>query len=166
MGTKVPAKRLALDTNVLMDLAAGLNAAHVFRERFQAAGYDLRVPPTVLSELAHFATGPTGERKNLAVLALRTMLRWKLTPIVLSEVEMCQRANFVAFVQDRGVLPAEEENDALILAETGLADFKALVTSDMAILAADPRELERAYRDSGISPVVPVHPARMANALR
>jgi len=166
MPSRVQDKRLALDTNLLIDMAAGIEAAHAFRERFQAAGYDLRIPPTVMAELAFFALGKEGEPKRLASIALRSVLQWKITPIIMSPMEARQRRNFVSFVQDRGVLPAAEEHDANILAEVGIADIKGLVTSDAAILNADPRELERAFKDSGISPVIPVSPSRMLKSLR
>jgi hypothetical protein len=37
-------KRLALDTSVLIDLAAGESFTKSFVEKYQASGYDLRVP--------------------------------------------------------------------------------------------------------------------------
>ena len=56
-------KRLALDTNVLIDLAVGEGFA-TFVEKYQARGYDLRVPPTMLIELAYFATRGDGRSKG------------------------------------------------------------------------------------------------------
>jgi len=44
-------KRLALDTNVPLDLADDKDFAHDFRETFQDRGYALVVPPTVVTEL-------------------------------------------------------------------------------------------------------------------
>jgi len=40
-------KLLALDTNLLFDLAAEKDFAHAFREVYQERGYSLVVPPTV-----------------------------------------------------------------------------------------------------------------------
>ena len=48
-------KRLALDTNLLFDLAAEKDFAHAFREVYQERGWSLVVPPTAIQELAHFA---------------------------------------------------------------------------------------------------------------
>ena len=45
-------KPLALDSNLPLDLAADLDAAHTFREIFLERGYRLFVPPTVVTELA------------------------------------------------------------------------------------------------------------------
>ena len=51
MAANGPRKQLALDTNVLFNLADGRDFAHAFREAFLAGGYALRFPPTVLEEL-------------------------------------------------------------------------------------------------------------------
>ena len=48
-------KLLALDTNLLFDLAAGKDFAHTFREVYQERGYALVVPPTAIQELAYCA---------------------------------------------------------------------------------------------------------------
>ena len=98
-------KRLALDTNVLTDLAAGESFAKSFVEKYQARGYDLRVPPTVLIELAYFATRGDGEKQRLAEIALKAMWSWRITPIMMSDIERKHRENFVTCVQDRGLLP-------------------------------------------------------------
>jgi len=44
-------KRLALDSNLLLDLARGLNFAHDFHAVFKAAKYSLMAGPTVFREL-------------------------------------------------------------------------------------------------------------------
>jgi predicted nucleic acid-binding protein len=44
-------KQLALDTNVLFDLADGKDFAHDFREISRRKGYALLVSPTVVAEL-------------------------------------------------------------------------------------------------------------------
>jgi predicted nucleic acid-binding protein len=159
-------KRLALDTNVLMDLADGNAATHAFLERFQTRGYDLRVPPTVLVELAHFSKHGSGEKQRLSTVALKSLQDWKITPFVLSEMERKSILNFIQMVQDRELLPTTEVHDVDIIAETALADIPALVTSDTALLEADPDGLSVAFADGGLPVVRLVHPARMARALR
>jgi hypothetical protein len=51
-----PKKSLALDTNLLLDLAGEKDFAHEFQEEFSNRGYSLLVPPTVVAELAFFAS--------------------------------------------------------------------------------------------------------------
>ena len=43
-----PKKSLALDTNLLLDLAGEKDFAHEFKEEFASRGYSLLVPPTVI----------------------------------------------------------------------------------------------------------------------
>ncbi len=54
-----PKKNLALDTNLLLDLAAEEDFAHTFREVFSERGYTLLAPPTVIEELTY-----AGKRRN------------------------------------------------------------------------------------------------------
>src|SRR5438132_13229620 len=64
-------KPLALDSNLPLDLAADLDAAHTFREVFLERGYRLFVPPTVVTELALLAEDESDTKK--AALALRAL---------------------------------------------------------------------------------------------
>ena len=47
-----PRKQLALDANVLLDLAEGKDFAHEFREEFQRRGYEFLLSPTAAVELS------------------------------------------------------------------------------------------------------------------
>src|SRR5437870_5245128 len=73
-------KRFALDTNILMSLADEVDAAHEFREQFQARGYALYVPHTVSVELIHLSVHGTEREQALATVALTDMLTWRLKP--------------------------------------------------------------------------------------
>lgn len=44
-----PKKALALDTNVLLDLAGEKDFAHDFKHEFLGRGYSLLIPPTVVA---------------------------------------------------------------------------------------------------------------------
>src|ERR1700744_2031321 len=101
------AKRLALDTNVLLDLASGRNFATDFVKRFQERGYDLRVPPTVLIELAYFDKNGTGDKKQLAHKALTSLSAWRIAPVVLSQVDLESAESFKIFAEARKLLPPE-----------------------------------------------------------
>jgi hypothetical protein len=46
MAATGPRKQLALDTNLVLDLAEGADFAHEFKELFLEKGYALRLPPT------------------------------------------------------------------------------------------------------------------------
>jgi hypothetical protein len=57
-------KQLALDTNLLLDLAASEDFAEDFKGEFQARGYDLLVPPTVGVELNVLSIYGTADQKD------------------------------------------------------------------------------------------------------
>src|SRR5436309_117109 len=59
-------KRLALDTNLLLDLAEERDWAHEFRERFQSRGYTLLAGPTVFQELAFASLYEAQPKRGLA----------------------------------------------------------------------------------------------------
>ena len=166
MADGLHSKRLSLDTNVLLDLAAGYQFAVDFKEEFQRRKYELRVVPSVLAELHALALKGNDEQRNRASAALDSLLDWGITPIILTEVEKTYRQNFMSFVEERGILPAKEVNDARILAETSIANIPVFVTSDRGILDADKFALARAFENAGLSVVSPAHPARLAKAVK
>ena len=159
-------KRLALDTNVLLDIAAGYEFALRFKTEFQARKFALYCPPGVAAELLHLSIhGNVGQRERAAT-ALDRLVLWRITPIVLTDVEKRYRKNFMAFVEDRKILPKGEVNDARILADTAIAQIPMLVTGDRGILEADQIALSLAFEDAGLPVVHPVHPARLTRSLR
>ena len=75
MAARGQKKRLALDTNLLFDLAAEKDFAHTFREVYQERGYSLAVPPTVIQELAYCALEKQCAETPLACKGLATIAR-------------------------------------------------------------------------------------------
>jgi predicted nucleic acid-binding protein len=69
--------RFALDTNVLIDLGAGLPFAQRFLATYRNAG--LAVPPTVVQELVFIASTNHPAQKQ-AHVALANMRRWNILP--------------------------------------------------------------------------------------
>ena len=159
-------KPLAVDTNLLLDLARGFDAAHEMREVFQAAGYTLLAGPTVFEELGFAALRGNESERALAQRAVAQAAKWGIQPFDLSDVERTIAERFAARLLDRGLLPEEEFNDALILAETSVAGIPLLVTSDRHLLDVDADALALALNDADLSPVHPVHPKALLKALR
>ncbi len=159
-------KRLALDTNVLMDLAAGEEFAKSFVEKYQARGYDLRVPPTALVELAYFAAHGDGKKQRLAEIALKSMWGWRITPIVISDIERKHRENFVTGGSGSG--PAAVQGGARRIDSGGgeCVRFQRASHVRRAAPGGQPRRNGDRLQRRGLSPVAIVHPARMAKALR
>ena len=70
-------KSLALDTNLLLDLAEGNDFAHDFREEFAGRGYRLVVPPTVLAELEALVIAGRSPQSDFANTSLENLAAWE-----------------------------------------------------------------------------------------
>ena len=137
MAENGPRKHLALDTNLLFALADGQDFANAFREVFQAAGYALRFSPTALQEMVMVELEGEERERRLASIALSSVRAWYIRPFDLSSVEEGVAEQFARRLLRVGSLPYEEFNDALILAETSVAEIPLLVTSDKHLLNID-----------------------------
>ena len=161
-----PKKSLALDTNLLLDLAGEKDFAHEFREEFSKRGYSLFVPPTVAAELAFFASVKTAPQNEIAHVALQKMRGWKCQPLTLSSTELTIAVRFAVRLMDGGLIPETEQNDGKILAQTSLAGIPLLVTSDKHLLNIDEDALLLTFNDADLTSVHPVHPKRLLRVLR
>ena len=130
-------KPLAVDTNLLLDLARELDAAHEMREVFQAAGYTLLAGPTVFEELGFAALHGKEADRVLAQRAVANAAGWGIKPFDLSDAERTIAERFAGRLLEYGLLPQDEFNDALILAETAVSGVPLLVTSDRHLLDVD-----------------------------
>ena len=160
-------KQLSLDTNFVFDLAEGKDFAHEFREIFQRKGYALVLPPTAVHELhLIFTRGDSAAERKLARTALTHLLQWGIRPFDLDSTAEAIGEQFVRGLLQQRLLPENEFNDALILAETSLAEIPLLVTSDKHLLDIDEDALRLAFNEADLLPVHPVHPKNLLRALR
>ena len=123
---------IAVDTNVLMDMADGndatLEAIASCVKRPQLA---LVVTPTVIQELSFGAENWEPEkRQDLAQKALGSILGWGIKPIDLIPTGHGICELLAQCLLEKGFLPPAEHNDALILAEAALCDASILLTWD------------------------------------
>ena len=165
MAAPGPKKLLALDTNLLFDLAAGEDFAHTFREVYQERGYSLVVPPTAIQELAFYALEKQCAATPLARKALQELRSWSLSPFDLKSVGHGITEQFSEKLLRIGLLPEGEFNDGLILAETALANIPALVTSDADLLDLDESKLAVEFEAADLPPVLICHPKRLLKAM-
>jgi predicted nucleic acid-binding protein len=165
MGVKAPNKQLALDTNLLFDLAADKDFAHTFREVFQERGYELKVPPTVIQELAFQAHQKDCTETSLALKALRNMRKWELIPFELMPVGNGITELFSNKLMENRLLPEGEFNDGLILAEAALASIPVLVTSDSDLLDIDEPSLILLLKEADLPLVKISHPKNLMRAM-
>jgi predicted nucleic acid-binding protein len=137
--------RLAVDTNVLLDIAAGVNdvldAADVIADRLPDA--DQLVTPSVLDELAYLAdsglTPQVRQSARQAIQLLRNKNRFR--PILELPFAPENAEKLAGEFRRRGLLPDEEVHDSLILAETVLLDCHILLTSDDHLRSLDHQQL-------------------------
>ena len=73
---------------------------------------------------------------------------------------------FVRGLLRQRLIPEDEFNDGLILAETSLAKIPLLVTSDKHLLDMDEDALLLAFNEADLAPVHPVHPKNLLRAMR
>lgn len=161
-----PKKQLALDTNLLLDLAEGKDFAHAFREEFQQRDYALLVPPTVVAELALLGSLGAEPQRTFANLALEKLVEWGCQPFTLSTTELAIAQQFSFRLLDLRLIPEGEGNDGKILAQAALARIPMLVTSDKHLLDIDENALLLASNEADLFPVYPVHPKGLVRALR
>jgi predicted nucleic acid-binding protein len=159
-------KLLALDTNFLLDLAGKAAFARDFKEYFQSLGFQFLVPPTVVMELTFAAEEENGEKRALARKALDNFTRWRIQPFGMTAVETDITGGFSQRLREKGLLPFEEVNDGIILAETSLGGISILITRDKHLLDIDETSLSMAFNDADWTPVNPAHPKRLLQSAR
>ena len=151
----------------MFDLVEEQDFAHEFREVFLGRGYRLFLPPTALVELDFLsAEGRTPAEQNLAREGLLNLRGWGIQPFDLDSTAEGIARRFAGHVRELGLIPDDEVNDGLILAETSLVEIPLLVTSDRHLLDVDEEALLLAFHDADLPPVHPVHPKRLLRALR
>lgn len=124
---------VATDTNVLMHLADGveqvIDAVQTIQKRIP--GCRLIATATIIQELAFKADFGEEAEKSLAKKALSQSIRefkiepWNLIPAGHGITEIIGQK-----LRDEGLLPDEEKNDAMLLAEAALLHCSILLTSD------------------------------------
>lgn len=124
---------IAVDTNVLMDLAATVESVvdAVALVRRRMGGARLVVLPTVIQELRYIAKwGETDEPVHLAVTALQKLTGWGFEPVNFLPVEFGIIEQISRKLRRKGLLPDTEVNDSFILAEAALLGCGLFLTSD------------------------------------
>jgi predicted nucleic acid-binding protein len=154
-------KLLALDTNFLFDLALEEVFATGFKKFFQGLGFQLLIAPTVVRELAMASEDNSKEKRTLAQKGLQNLIDWEIKPFAVNSVEDFIAERFSGSLREKGLLPFEEVNDGIILAETSLAGISILVTRDRHLLDIDETSLSMAFNDADLAPVNPAHPKRL-----
>ena len=131
---------IAVDTNVPLDLADdkehALDALEVVRRRLKPGR--ILITPTVFQELVFLADeSESATDRDQAKRALRGLAGWGLELVNLVPVGHGIVERIADKLQEAGLLPAEEYNDGLILAEAALLDCAILLTGDAHLRGLD-----------------------------
>lgn len=131
---------IAVDTNVLLDQAIGdadvIDALSVLRERLPHARFI--ITPTALQELAWQADRADEEEdREAAAAALDQLLDWGYEPLNVIPVGHGIVEQISLKLRMSGIIPAEEENDASIIAEAALIGCNILLSADAHMIAAE-----------------------------
>jgi len=124
---------IAVDTNVPLDLADGkehvLDALEVIRRRLKPSL--ILVTPTVFQELVFLASEVESEiERDHAERAVRGLAAWNFELVNLEPFGHGIVELIAGRLQQTNLIPAEEYNDGLILAEAALLGCTVLLTGD------------------------------------
>ena len=146
----------AVDTNFLMNLSAAsdtaLDALDVIRKRAPKAA--VLATESVLNELVHFTATPSSGKQPLARKALVSLLAWGIQPTHITDLQATFADSIAGKLIDQGIIPADENNDATILAEAAVLECQILVSSDSDLRDANRSRLALALQACGVSVVV------------
>lgn len=137
---------IAADTNVLIDLAAKdpivLDCFSTVKIRLDNP--PILVLPTVIQELAYIADlGETAKARDLALKALRSLLHpWNFQPVNCVPVGHGIVEETARKIRAKGLVPEEEVNDSLIVAEAALVKITVLLSSDSHLKDIEQSELK------------------------
>ena len=130
---------IAADTNVLLDLAKDVEAVRdaldTIRQRLSDARFV--VPPTVLHELALALRDDDAHVRKAARRALAELRAWGFEPLSLVPVGHGIVERIADEIRRKDLLPTEEMNDSLIIAEAALLQCGMLLSSDAHLRGVD-----------------------------
>jgi predicted nucleic acid-binding protein len=142
---------VAIDTNFPLMLAEkndlALEALSVVCERMRPA--EILIPPTVMIELMYHAKKSTDLKlRNSAQNALSNLLSHRPFRFVsLNSTQEAIAAKAAGRISSTGLIPSEERNDAIIIAESAVLNAILLVSNDSHLLSVDHRRLGLLFRE-------------------
>ena len=158
---------LALDTNVILDLADGKDFAATILEFLQEQKATIKIPPTVMVELEYEIEHPSSPRRaERAEHAFGAMPKWGITPLTLPAARHGVVEEFSKSMQQAGILPYGEFHDGCILAEVAFGGMDFLLSSDTHLLSIDREKLNRLFKDKELPKVEVVCPRNLYGRLK
>jgi hypothetical protein len=133
MPTAPTSPLVAVDSNIILDLGresdAVLDALVTLRQRLPSVR--LVIPPTPQQELLHIArSADTAMERDAAFSGIRGARHWNIVPVNLMPVARGIVFRIAERLREHELLPPEEINDSLLVAEAGLLEARLLLSSD------------------------------------
>lgn len=158
-GPTIPnAPLIAVDTNVLIDLAAKdetvVDCLSTITRKFSKA--PIIVPPTVIGELVEISeNGENLLEKTLALKALQSIRQpWGFIPINCVPVGHGIVEETARKIRASGLIPDEEVNDSFVIAEAALANATILLSNDGHLKNINQGALKTILEKCDISPLI------------
>jgi len=107
--------------------------------------------PTVQHELANCVLRGDGQKSEAARKAIRLGQAWRITPVNLIAIRHGIAERIAERIREDGILPIEEVNDSLLLAESALLGCSMLLTSDEHLRGIDFERLTLALQAFDLS---------------
>ena len=158
--------RLAVDTNVLLDLAEGVEAVldtlALLDQRLP--GNDTLVVPSVLDELAFLCDSGDSDRVRQSALRAMKLVReqGRFRPLLELACPQGLVDEVASEIRARSLLPSQEVHDSLILAEAALLGCGLLLTSDEHLRGIDHEHLTLVLNPFELVPPVIASPREIA----
>ena len=102
----------------------------------------------------------------MATKALDNASKWGICAFNLTQLDQTIAERFAQRLLEARLLPEEEFNDALILAETSVENIPLLVTSDKHLLDMDEDALALEFSNADLPAAHPAHPKALLMAMR
>lgn len=147
-----------------MDLARGeestIDAIELVRKRLPATAF--LVLPTIIQELTYIALkGDTAKERGDARKALGLIRAWGFHPINFIPAGHAITESIAAKIRQAGLLPTQEVNDSLFVAEAALAGCTVIVSSDRHVRDLDQPRLNQLLDAADVSAVVISSPRKI-----
>jgi hypothetical protein len=140
MGEVMPVWQYALDVDIVLACAQDRDFATTFVSHCWSKKKAVAVGPTVIQELNYGATATQGWEKKTYARALQNLRQW-CTPFDLKAVGHGLTERFALDLVSKGLVPEEEMNSGLILAEAALAHIPVLMSGNPTLLGLDEQTL-------------------------
>ncbi len=120
------------------------------------------VLPTVIQELTFIAQqGDTAKERDEARHALRGIRRWDFHPMNFIPAGHAITDSIATKIRAVGLLPTQEVNDALFVAEAALAGCTLIISSDQHIRDIDQQRLNQLLKEADVSAVIISSPRKI-----